>query len=44
MECAVNEVASIIRKYKDEIGQAVRELEAYGSVSGERIKEIIKGL
>lgn len=43
MDCAVYEVAPMIQRYKDKIAVAVRELEADGCVSGERIKHIMDG-
>jgi hypothetical protein len=43
MHCAVDEVAPIIRRYKREIGKAVKELEADGRVSGERVRQLMNG-
>jgi hypothetical protein len=41
MKCAVDKVAPIIRHYKPLMADAVKELEEFRSISGERIKQII---
>lgn len=43
MNCAINMVAPIIRRYKSLMAKAVDELEKNRCVSGERIKQIMIG-
>lgn len=43
MNCAVNDVVPIVRHYKPLMAEAVKELEEFRSISGERIKQIISG-
>ena len=43
MSCAVNKVVPIIRQYKPLMADAVKELEKFRSISGERIRQIISG-
>lgn len=43
MNCSINIVAPIIRRYKSVMAKAVDELEKHRSVSGERLKQIMGG-
>lgn len=43
MDCATAKVAPIIRRYKPLMAVAVKELEEFRRISGERIKQIMSG-